>query len=279
MSRYSIYVAGDMHVNSAVALCPPDGIDLDDGGKYMPSETQRWLWDCWHDDVHRFLDASSGTTRIAILNGDLGDIDAKKRSSQMVSRNNAVIADTVLSVLAPLTDMVDHVFVVRGTPAHTGKSAWLEELVARDLDNAVRYSDSVSSWWHLREQIGGVRFDICHHARMGGIPWTRPNAVLNAAAKITYQYLAELRQEPPHIAVRSHNHKHGDSYDAHPVRMLYLPCYSAITEFGYRIGYENTPPDIGCRYVFIEDGNYKIVKRDHRIVDGGVSVWKSHMNR
>jgi hypothetical protein len=51
MSRPVILaVVSDLHLNSTVALCPPEGVTLDDGGTSEPSRLQRWLWDCWEDD-------------------------------------------------------------------------------------------------------------------------------------------------------------------------------------------------------------------------------------
>jgi hypothetical protein len=38
-------VESDLHAGSTVAPCSPDGIELDDGGRYMPSDVQVWLWE------------------------------------------------------------------------------------------------------------------------------------------------------------------------------------------------------------------------------------------
>lgn len=40
-------VVSDLHVNSTVGLCPASGVRLDDGGTYMPSNSQVWLWERW----------------------------------------------------------------------------------------------------------------------------------------------------------------------------------------------------------------------------------------
>jgi hypothetical protein len=125
-----------MHTNSTVGICPPV-INLDDGGTYRSSPVQRWLWECWLDQVERVkrIDASR---KVLILNGDLGELDTKRRSTQLISANKAVIQAMVTDTLAPLVDVVDDVIVIRGTMAHTGKGGWLEESIAADLDHAIR---------------------------------------------------------------------------------------------------------------------------------------------
>ena len=44
--RTVVAIAGDLHVNSTVAVCPPV-VMLDDGGEYRASKPQRWLWREW----------------------------------------------------------------------------------------------------------------------------------------------------------------------------------------------------------------------------------------
>jgi hypothetical protein len=42
--RDGLLLVANLHINSTTGLCPPDGIELDDGGRYLPSKPQRWLW-------------------------------------------------------------------------------------------------------------------------------------------------------------------------------------------------------------------------------------------
>lgn len=41
-----IAIVGDIHSNSTVALAPPR-VRLDDGGEYVSSAPQRWIWRKW----------------------------------------------------------------------------------------------------------------------------------------------------------------------------------------------------------------------------------------
>ena len=47
--KHIVACFGDMHCGSTVGLCPPEGIELDDGGLYMPNTGQEWLWNNWEE--------------------------------------------------------------------------------------------------------------------------------------------------------------------------------------------------------------------------------------
>ena len=255
--KSAVISIGDLHINSKVALSPPS-IQLDEGGSYRASRGQRWLWDCWLDFRDKVKDDTEGYRRIVVFNGDMGELDTKRRSSQLITPNKATILDMVLTTIEPIISIADAVYVIRGTQAHTGKSAWLEETIAADLDNAVH--DGGASWWHVRAVASGVRFDIAHHASMGGLPWTEKNAANKIAAIIVNRYMVDMEQRPPHVTLRSHNHRCNDSFDNFKTRAICLPCWSLMTEFGYRIGRENSIADIGGAVTFCEDGEYKVEK-------------------
>lgn len=260
----------DLHINSKVALCTPT-VSLDEDDTHRSSRGQRWLWQCWLEFWDTVRVDYQGWRKILVINGDMGELDTKRRSYQIITPNKAIILDMVLNVLAPALDVVDSVYVVRGTQAHVGKSAWLEEAIARDLDHAVRH-DGSASWWHIRGKIDGIRYDISHHASMGGLPWNAPNAANKLAAKTIWQYRVKMNQPAPDVIWRSHNHRWADSgknYD--PTYALCLPCWSLATEYAYRIGAENDTADIGAVVDEIKDGirterRFKFEPRENRQV-------------
>lgn len=45
----NLIVFSDSHCGCRLALCPPDGIYLDDGGRYLPSAFQKKLWHWWRE--------------------------------------------------------------------------------------------------------------------------------------------------------------------------------------------------------------------------------------
>ena len=206
MSRTNAIVVSDTHINSRVGLCTPL-VNLDEGGSYRSSPTQRAIWKAWLD-FWQEMERLDGR-KILIINGDLGELDDKNRNNQLITRNKATVLEMVLDTLQPALDVVDESIIIRGTPAHVGKGAWLEEAIANDLDNAIHDTDS-ASWWHFRGRIEGVRFDLAHHGPMGRLPWTEKHAGIKVATMITARY-AEMGAPVPDIAIRSHNHRRSDS--------------------------------------------------------------------
>ena len=263
MGKTSAIIVSDLHVNSTVGLSLPS-VNLDEGGTYRASPTQRALWKAWLDmwDTIAKRELFEGR-KVLFINGDIGELDTKRRSAQLITLNKAVVLRMVLDVLQPALDVVDSVVVIRGTMAHTGKSGWLEEAVADDLDNAIHDKDS-ASWWHFRGVTEGVRFDIAHHATMGRLPWTEKNAGNKIAAIIVNRYMVDMKQKPPDIAVRSHNHRYSDSGGNFETFAVCSPCWSGATEFVYRIGQENSVPSIGGLVFVCEDGKYDYYPQFYR---------------
>ena len=109
-----------------------------------------------------------------VLNGDIVEKDNKRRTHQIITRNDATLLRIAVSTLKPALEWADAIYVVRGTEAHVGKSAEMEEALAYDI--GAEKDGELHSHWHLRAVAGGVRMDIAHHATMGGMPWTERNA-------------------------------------------------------------------------------------------------------
>ena len=245
-------IVADTHIGSTVALCPPV-VNLDDGGTYRASRFQHWLWECWKDYWGQVKKAKSTDNRlIVVVNGDAVELDAKRRSTQLITTNRANVLSMAVDTLAPMYDATpDEVIFVRGTAAHTGKSGSGEESLAADL-GAKKSPYGTYTWWEVLAKIGGVQFDISHHGRMGRLPWSEKNSLHRLAREVQLAYL-DRGQRPPDVVVRSHNHRWGDTYDNEPVRVISTPAWQLKTEFGYRIG-STRPADIGG-LLFVLDGS------------------------
>lgn len=251
-------VVSDTHCGSTVALCPPR-IELDDGGFYQASNAQIWLWSLWESfwQEAQALRKKRKAKLYCVFNGDITE-GAHHGTTQILSGNSTAQAAVVDACMAvPLSLKPDRLFFVRGTEAHVGKSACYEERIALGLkkDGRPVVSDpdsGTASWWRLRMEVEGVRFDFAHHGRVGTRPWTRINVTANLAAQIFYEH-AKSGDPYPHIAVRSHLHQHVDTHDAHPVRVIQTPAFQLATAFVHRIGAESLA-DIGGILILCENG-------------------------
>ena len=252
--KTAVIGVSDMHINSTVALCPPL-INLDDGGTYRASRTQRAIGEAWLD-FWQEMSKLKVDRYIVIIAGDIGELDTKRRSTQLITINKANVLEMIIDTLEPMLELADQVIVIRGTKAHTGSSAWLEEAIANDLDTAY-HDNGAASWWQFQGVIDGVRFDVSHHAPMGRLPWTEKNAAIKIATVALWRYFIEMRQKPPHLIWRAHNHwvaSSGDNFE--DTLALCMRCWSSKTEFVYRIGQENSVPHIGGIYAICENGSY-----------------------
>ena len=258
MAKTAIIITSDQHINSTLALCPPR-VQLDDGGSYIASPTQRWLWQMWNEYIEWARDASAGYKPIAVFNGDLGELDTKKRSNQLVSMNKATVLNMITEALEPLTSWVDANYFIRGTPAHVGKSSWLEE-VAADYTNTVWQSKGIKSHYQVRLNADKVRVDIAHHSNMGSLRRTAKNAANTLAHDTMEDYIFDLHAQIPNLVIRSHNHRWADSGDNFDTRAVLIPCWAAANEYLFRLGKYNGRGDVGGVVVLCDNGEFEVRK-------------------
>jgi hypothetical protein len=272
-----VAVTSDHHIGSTIGLLNPK-TPLDDGGSYMASLGQRWLWRHWNQFCTAAIDTATTwkAPLIAVFNGDLIETDFKLRSDQIVTRNRATLLRMVQEVMRPLVDYSEQVYIVRGTEAHTGKSGEYESMIGQDLTNAVPADEknSVYSWWHLEMDVNGVTFDIAHHGKLGMLPWTKANGAHSLAGQLIIEY-AEEGLKPPAVAIRSHLHRYADTgANFETVRLFATPAWQLATAYVHRAVRGRKRADIGgLIFTCWPDGRYDVEvaryrpprRRPHRV--------------
>lgn len=255
--KEAIVLLADTHINSRMGLCNSDIID-DDGNVYQQNLIQKWLWKNWTDCVKTIKDLTKGHKKTVILNGDIVDLDTYNRSNQMISRNPATILKMAETILKPIIDIKDNLFVIRGTEAHVGSSGWLEEMMAHEF-GAIKDPDTMqSSWWHLRAKFGGLKFDISHHVSLGGLPWSFAQGVMRLVQSTRMDYL-DWNEEMPDFIIRAHQHRYADSGTTFSTRGVCLPCWQYKPAYLYRTGKENSKPSIGAVVILCNKGQYELI--------------------
>lgn len=253
----ALVAISDLHIGSTVSMCPKV-VHLDDGGTYRPGRWQRALLESFEDFIDYSLNLTKGRKRVLAFLGDLCELDSKGRSYQLISRNPADIKRLVYDLLDPLADEFDGLLFIRGTEAHTGKSAHSEEEIAANYDNTIwNGREGQASWWMYEGAIGGIRYFMQHHISMGNLPWTERNAANKYAFLTEYQYLKE-RISPPDVALSGHVHRYSDSGRNYEVKAFTLPCWTGRTSYIHRIGKGRQPPEIGGM-IFYRDENGQLV--------------------
>ena len=226
---------------------------LDDGGQYTPSPVQREMWRAW-ESYWRDVQAEAGTSPLyVVVGGDTVDVDAKGRSHQVITRNRATAARMAIDVLEHPASIAKGLFFVRGTEAHVGKSAAVEEALAADFINTIRPTKDMASWWHLRADLGGVKFDVRHHPT-GSVK--NPSAL---ALRLRDEYLS-WDEKPPAFVLMGHTHCFYDSGEITQVtpRAIGMGCWSWHGAHSYRSGYGGVRPQIGGLVITLETGRFAI---------------------
>lgn len=254
----------DVHAGGTTALCP-DKIVLDDGGEYHASKAQRWLMQCWREFSARADDLRTelGAELYFVSNGDLVEGD-HHNTSKIISRNLAAQKVAVAKIMEiPLALRPDHIVIVRGTEAHVGESGASEESIAdgleRDKRPIIRDTETgAASWWHWRPELQGVRLDITHHGRIGQREHTRSSQIVLYAHDIHLSY-TKRGEQPPDLALRGHNHKTADSFDAVKPRVVATGAWQLGTGHVHRVQPDSLA-DIQGVLVTIQSGAYEVEK-------------------
>lgn len=247
----------DTHINSKIGLSYPT-FQKDDGDIHRSGKAQRWIWSCYLDYCKQVKDAveKTGYPLYVIHGGEVGD-DLTHSKTQLISPNNtADILKNAAMSMEPLLELCDGWFCMRGTEAHSGQNASVDELIARDLGAIEDYNGN-SSWWWFRGKFGGVKFDAAHHPGTGGkVPRSRSAIAGRVAADVASDYM-EMGEQPPDIILRGHNHIFSDSGRTYSkFRALIGTSWQLSTAFGYRIGRGTELLPIGGMYFICRDGQY-----------------------
>ena len=258
--KHIVACFGDMHCGSTVGLCPPEGIELDDGGLYMPNTGQEWLWNNWEEawaKVGSTMLHNRGAKLHIVCNGDATDGD-HHRTTQIATGHEGVHVNCAIeSLRVPLALKPDSIHIIRGTSAHVGRAGGLEEGMANALKSqgwkVVEDPDTgTASSYQRMIKIGGLLIHIKPHGRMGRRAHTKGPYMRWYAQDIFFNYLMD-GDEAPDIAIRSHFHQFADSGKIHKVktRAVALPAWQLATEYVHRVA--ESLADIGLVWFEIDD--------------------------
>jgi len=271
-----IAVASDEHCGSTGGLMADKPITYDDGGTYHPSPGQLWLWNAWRDGWDQAAECAARNNAELwwVNNGDLTDGPRHHGTHQSVGMHGEE-REVVRDVLDyPLLKCgIKKIFMVRGTESHVGPGACAEEGIAKALSDDWPVEGCpeppTMSWYHLMMDVEGVFLDCLHHGRTGYRPWTHWNATALLAAQITMERV-KTGDRIPDLAIRSRFHRHSDSYDAQPCRVIQTPAFQLATSYVHRRAPESLA-DVGMICVLIDDGLYEVHK--HIVTPSRGHVW------
>lgn len=252
MSNPIVVWCGDLHINSTVALCVPE-FERDDGNYHKNSKLQDELWLAWVDAWKTVKRKAKGRQVVTIIGGEIADEMMKHPSHQYITHNNNDLRKMALETLDPLIQVTDKLIVLRGTEAHSGLSANLDEAIANDIAKTytgikvIRDGNNYSHWY-ARLYIGGRLFDLAHHVNMGNGKRTERDAANHLSADLMMTY-GRNREPLPDFALRGHVHRVSDSSINYPIHSVICPCWTAANSHIHRIGGGAESPEIGLIYI------------------------------
>ena len=233
----NLVVISDTHSGCRLALVPPQGVKLDDGGEYKPSEFQRGLWGYWRTFWDEFVpEATRGEPFAVVHNGDAID-GVHHNSTTQISHNLEDQQEIAYALLKPIVELCEgRYYHIRGTEAHVGKSAREEEALAKRL-NAIPNKEGQYARYDLWKNVGDRLVHLLHHIGTTGSAAYEATAVHKELIE-EYNEAARWDKRVPDCIVRSHRHRNLEI--TIPTRKgkaiaVVTPCWQGKTPFAWKI--------------------------------------------
>ena len=238
----------DTHCGCRVAICPPEGIKLDDGGVYMPSGLQLKIWAIWEEFWNVWVpEATRGEPFICVHNGDAID-GSHHGSTTQISQNIEDQVDLAYNILKPVVEKCEgRYYHIRGTEAHVGQSAVNEERLAKRLD-AIPNEHGQYARYELFKKCGDKLVHYMHHVGTTGSSAYESTAVWKEMVE-AYVEAGRFGDVPPDVLVRSHRHRNIEIRAGAAkgyCMSLVTAAWQLKTPFTYKIpGGRQSQPQIG----------------------------------
>lgn len=265
MSQAAIHIAfGDMHVGCRLALMPPDGAELDAGGRYEPSPFQQKIYAIWHRAWTVWVPEITHGQRYDIVNcGDTIDGDhhgtVTQWSHNLVDQKRA--GEVLLKpVIKACKATGGHYYHLRGTEAHGGMSGQHEEDLAKSLgampEGGQYARDELWKWIGApkREFLG----HYSHHIGVSVASQYESTAPMREIVR-AFTESARWGSRVPDFLVRGHRHRHivvplSGAKDGKRRRrfVMVVPGWQGWPPIVYRIaGATQAPPEFGLAAVIL----------------------------
>jgi hypothetical protein len=207
----NLIVVSDLHMVCRLGLCPPDGVGLDDGGRYEPSPVQRVVWGWWEEFWADWVPTvTRGQPFAVLLNGDVVDGGGHHQNVTHISANRRDQERLALRVLEPVRDLCDgRLYMVRGTEAHAGPSGCDEEAIGAAL-GAIPNDAGQHARWELWIRVGHALVHAAHHIGTAGSLAYETTAI-HKELEQSFVESGRWGQVHPDVVVRSHRHRNAET--------------------------------------------------------------------
>lgn len=243
----NLVVISDLHCGCRLALCP-DEVRLADGGTYHASHFQRLLFQHWQEFFNEFVpEACDGEPWTLAINGELVD-GVHHHATTPISHNlqdQRLIAEALLRPVAEQCE--GRVYVLSGTPAHSGEQGVDDEVVATSI-GARPDKDGRHARYELWIEVGEALVHLTHHVGTCGSSHYESSAPFKELVEAFIE-AGRWKNRPPDFVVRSHRHRYIQVRIASAsgiASAIVTPAWQGRTPFAYRIaGGRSAPPQFG----------------------------------
>lgn len=250
----NLVVISDTHSGCRLALLHPDGIHVDGGGQYLPSEFQMKMWALWDEFWHEWVPTvTRGEPFDVVHNGDALD-GVHHRSTTQISHNMEDQQRMAEAVLRPVVDQCKAsggtYYHIRGTEAHVGQSGEYEERLARML-GAKPNAEGQYARFDLWKRVGTDAGPLVHLLHHVGTTASAAHEASAVNAELTAEFVEAARwgRQPPDFIVRSHRHR-SIAVDMNSARgyaaAIVTPAWQGKTPYVFKIpGARLSEPQVG----------------------------------
>lgn len=258
MSIRNLIVVSDTHCGCRLGLCGPDGVSLDNGGRYMPSVFQKKMWSLWRQFWDDWVpEVTRGEPYDLVHNGDAID-GVHHNSTTQISHDIQDQINIGYEVMAPEVAKVKKkggtYYHIRGTEAHVGQSGVYEEMLAQRLGakpNSLGQYARFDLWKRVGKDSRRVHAPLVHLLHHIGTTSSAAHEASAVNAELTASYVeaARWRREPPDYVVRSHRHR-SIAVDLNSAKGyaagIVTPAWQGKTPFVWKVpGARISEPQIG----------------------------------
>lgn len=266
----NLICVSDIHAGCQLALCPPEGVQLDDAGRYMPSDFQLKMWSMWEEYWGEWVPwATRGEPYSVVFNGDALD-GVHHNSTTQISHNLGDQHKVAQAILKPIVELCEgRYYHIRGTEAHVGKSATAEEGLAKAL-GAIPNEIGQHARYDLWKEVGTGR--LCHFLHHIGTTGSQAYEATAVHKELVEEFVEAGRwgNRPPDVCVRSHRHRFiktslstgkAGSYETGEAISVVTPAWQGKTPFVWKIpGGRLATPQFGG--ILIREANGELFVRE-----------------
>lgn len=275
ISRKVLAVFSDTHAGSQHGLMPPDVALLDDTGPEprtwtpVQSAIQRWLWQCYSEDMAAVKEIAGRAPVVLVHAGDL--TQGVRYPEACVSTRAADQYAIGLANLEPWYQWrnLSAVCLVHGTGSHEFGEGSAPITVGAELSKRHPKVRTFTTRHGLLD-VDGARVDVAHHGvGPGARSWLRGNVLRYYTRSLMIGEI-ERGRTPPAAVVRAHYHDgvHETVREGgHICEALVLPCYCGLTHYAIQVTGSAYLLSCGMAALVFEDGRLAQVHELWRTLD------------